>query len=238
MGTVIITSRIKDELARRRMSRATLAAAAKISISSLEKGLSGARAFTTQSLLRIEQVLDITLRQEKAGPGIIAPDALGSYARPSVRWLEGSYLTLRPSSSKVPSIYAYAIDISWDDAAGHLVFQEKSRADREYAQAGHVAVSHQSGHIYLITNKHGQHRLMTLSRQGITGEMYGLLLTLQTDKGARLQPVAMPVVMVPFATLPDAPSFGTISENHRAYLIQKAWLDKALGGGFAMLMGG
>ncbi len=232
-----ISGKLKEELARRRMSRATLAASARISLSSLEKGLSGQRNFTDQTLIRLEEVLCLKLRNNTGGPGLIAPESMGSYSRPAVKWLEGSYLTIRPSTSRVPSIYAYNTEISWSESAGHLFFEEKARADKAYAQSGHVSVSHQSGHIYLATNTHGQNRLMILSRQGITGELYGLLLTLRTEKGARLLPVSMPVVLVPFSQLQEAPAFGTIPENHKAYARQKAWLDRTIGDGFAVMMG-
>ena len=43
----------------------------------------------------------------------------------------------------------------------------------------------QSGHIYLVTNRHGQHRLITVSRPTITGEMYGILTTLLAGRGSR-----------------------------------------------------
>ena len=49
--------RLREELARRRMSRASLADHAKISLSSLEKPLSGQRPFTDQALVRIETAL-------------------------------------------------------------------------------------------------------------------------------------------------------------------------------------
>jgi transcriptional regulator with XRE-family HTH domain len=231
-----ISKNLKEELARRRMSRATLADKAKISLSSLEKGLTGTRNFTDQTLIRLEEVLGIKLRTNTAGPGLIAPETMGSYSRPAVKWLEGNYLTIRPSTNRVPSIYAYNTEISWNETTSHLVFEEKARADRAYAQSGHISVSHQSGHIYLATNIHGQNRLMILSRQGITGELYGLLLTLRTEKGARLLPVSMPVVLVPFAQLQDPPAFGTISENHKAYARQRAWLDRTLQDGFAVMM--
>jgi transcriptional regulator with XRE-family HTH domain len=229
--------RIREELARRRMSRASLAAQAKISLSSLEKGLSGQRAFTDPTLLRLEDVLGIQLRVAAKSENIIAPDALGSYSRPAVHWLEGNYLCIRPSISKVPAIYVYTIGIAWDDKAAHLTFQEKARQDKDYAQSGDVAVSHQSGHIYLTTNRHGQHRLIILSRQGVTGELHGLLLTLQTGVGARLLPVSMPVALVPFAQLKGTPTFGTITERHPTYIWLKSYLDRVLEGGFAMMLG-
>ncbi len=229
--------RIKEELARKRISRAGLAAQARISLSSLEKGLSGRRIFTDQTLIRIEGVLGIRLRGSKLGPGVIAPETLGSYSRPAVKWLEGGYILARPSTSKQPALYTYGVDITWDDDLGHLVFEEKARTDKAYAQTGEVAVSHQSGHIYLITNKHGQHRLITLSRQGVTGELYGLLLTLQTDRGARLVPVSMPVVLIPLNQLGDVPSYGTISEGDKSYAKIRVYLDRTIAGGFATMMG-
>ena len=57
----------------------------------------------------------------------------------------------------------------------------------------------QSGHIYLVTNRHGQHRLITVSRPTITGEMYGILTTLLAGRGSQLTPIAAPIAFVPLA---------------------------------------
>ncbi len=94
-----IIMRIREELARRRMSRASLADATKISLSSLEKSLAGQRPFTDQMLVRIEKSLGLTFRQPVADLQV-APDELGNYAHASVTWLEGSYLTIRPASNE------------------------------------------------------------------------------------------------------------------------------------------
>jgi hypothetical protein len=64
------------------------------------------------------------------------------------------------------------------------VFREAERLDAEFSQYGEVAVPNQSGHIYLVTNRHGQHWLITVSRPMISGEMYGVIATLLA--GARL----------------------------------------------------
>jgi len=48
-------------------------------------------------------------------------------------------------------------------AVSSLVFREGERQDAAYTQFGEVAVPNQSGHIYLVTNRHGQHRLITVS---------------------------------------------------------------------------
>src|SRR3954465_9540481 len=95
---------IREEGARRRISRQHLAEQAKLSISTLEKALGGRRPFTLATTVRLEQALGVSLRkgQDEAvavapANGDIAVDALGGYSRRSVSWLEHDYLTLRPS---------------------------------------------------------------------------------------------------------------------------------------------
>src|ERR1044071_296891 len=99
----LIATQIREELARRRISRQLLADQAKISISTLEKALSGRRPFTLATTIRLEEALGVSLRRPTVpappaarGNGV-APADLGYYARQSVSWIEGSYLTLRPS---------------------------------------------------------------------------------------------------------------------------------------------
>ena len=157
---------IAEELARRRMTRQHLAELAKISLSTLEKALSGRRPFTLTTMVRLEQALGIDLRAKTNSMAVVAdpppglaPDGLGSYSRPAVSWMEGDYLTLRPSFSEPRAVYAYLIQIRWDQVASNLVFNESERIDAEYKQRGEVSAPHQSGHIYLVTNQHGQYRM-------------------------------------------------------------------------------
>src|SRR6201989_185215 len=88
----LIANRIREELARRRMSRRGLADVAKISISTLEKVLSGRRPFTLATTIRIEGALGVNLRTGVTPPPVpatgLAPAELGYYSRPSVSWLE------------------------------------------------------------------------------------------------------------------------------------------------------
>ena len=58
---------VREELARRRISRQHLAEMAKISISTLEKALSGRRPFTLATTIRLEQALGVSLRKANAG---------------------------------------------------------------------------------------------------------------------------------------------------------------------------
>ncbi len=233
--------RIREELARRRMARASLADAAKISLSSLEKSLAGQRPFTDQTLVRIEKALGLSFQraevQRETDQVKVAPDGLGSYARASVKWLEGSFLTLRPATATPNAIYAYETLIFWDFETEHLQFREMGRTDKIYVQSGSVAVPHQSGQIYLTTNKHGQHRTAILSRHVITGELYGLLLTLQPGLGAHLSPVAMPLVLIPMENLEEDTPRGVVKVDHPMHAELRARLDKTLGEGFALMLG-
>src|SRR5690242_16318558 len=173
-----VAATVREELARRRISRQQLAGLAKISMSTLEKALSGRRPFTLATTIRLEEALGVALRRPESngvstianGNGV-APDDLGAYARRSVLWIEGTYLTIRPSFGERDSLYAYRTDIVWDEAQSSLVFREGDRLDSDFTQYGSVSVPNQSGHIYLVTNRHGQYRLITVSRPTITGEM-------------------------------------------------------------------
>jgi transcriptional regulator with XRE-family HTH domain len=232
-----ISSLIREELAKRRMTRAGLADHAKLSLSTLEKALSGQRPFTLASVVRLETALDVKLRKlngEQAAPAT-APDGLGSYSRPAVKWLEGNYLTLRPSFSVAKAIYAYRTEISWDQTLSHLVFQESERLDSAYKQDGAVSVPHQSGYIYLVTNKHGQHRMVTLSRPMIGGEMFGLLATLQSGKGATLMPIAVPVVLAPVSIFGNDLRFGLIKPDDALFGVYEKLLRRCIKEPFVIL---
>src|ERR1043165_10157722 len=102
---------VGEELARRRLSRQWLADEARVSLSTLEKALAGRRPFTLATVVRLEDALGTSLRVRKGGGDAatrsFAPESMGAYSRPSVQWLEGSYLTLRPSFSEPGAIFAY-----------------------------------------------------------------------------------------------------------------------------------
>lgn len=206
---------------------------AKVSLSSLEKLLSGQRPPTEPTLIRLEQALDVRLRNEGGSPGQIAPAWLGSYSRAAVQWMEGAYLTLRPSSSGSGSIYAYVTEVQWDAAQGCLAFHERERLDGDYAQSGTVSVPHQTGHIYLVTSRHGQYRMAILSRPLIKGEMFGILATLQTGRGSQLLPVAAPLALVPFS---GGEVLGRIAANTVEHAAYAAILNRAIDEDFARLL--
>src|SRR5580698_442318 len=139
-----VAALVREELARRRISRQRLADRAKISISTLEKALSGRRPFTLTTTIRLEEALGVSLRAKPTTVSTaplqnLAPGELGYYSRPAVSWIEGDYLTMRPSFGNPNAIYAYRTEIAWDDQCSSLVFRESERIDVAFTQAGTVS---------------------------------------------------------------------------------------------------
>lgn len=212
--------KIREEIARRRISRQELAELAKVSISTLEKALAGTRPFTLATVIRIEEALGTRIRPDDAALVTplpeLAPEHMGAYSKSAVRWLEGRYLALRPSFSDPGAIFSYLIDIYWVDKAGHLSFSELKREDARFEQAGHVSLPNLSGHIYLVTNETGQHRLMILSRPTVDGSLYGTLSTLKVGHGSQLVPACCAIALVQYDRLTD-PLVGLISEETKQH---------------------
>jgi transcriptional regulator with XRE-family HTH domain len=236
----LIAEHVREELARRRISRKGLADLAKISISTLEKTLSGRRPFTLATTIRLEEALGVSLRAKLAAASAsaappLAPGELGYYSRPAVSGIEGTYLTLRPSFGDRDAIYAYRTEITWDDQRSSLVFRESERIDAEFSQAGTVSVPNQSGHIYLVTNSNGQYRLIIVSRPTISGEMYGILTTLQVGRGSQLTPVSAPVVMVPTKAVKNV-QFGQIRAADRCHALYRKYLKRSVDDQFAVFL--
>jgi transcriptional regulator with XRE-family HTH domain len=234
---------IREEIARRRISRQALAEQAKLSLSTLEKALGGRRPFTLATIVRLEQALGVSLRKAPIAPaapatnGDVAPDSLGAYSRRAVTWLEGTYVTVRPSFGDNAAIYAYRTEILWDDAASSLVFRESERQDKDFTQFGEVALPNQSGFVYLVTNRHGQHRLITVSRPTITGEMYGIITTLLAGRGSLLTPIAAPIAFLPLRNIVD-PRLGRVIPGDPNHAIYHAHLRKTTEEPFALFVQG
>jgi transcriptional regulator with XRE-family HTH domain len=231
---------VREELARRRISRQHLAEQAKISVSTLEKALGGRRPFTLATTVRLEQALGLSLRKSNGNEtatapvsGDVAPEGLGSYSHRAVAWLEGKYLTLRPSFGEKDSIYAYCTDITWDAAASCLTFRESERFDAAFTQFGEVSVPNQSGHIYLVTNRFGQYRLIVVSRPTIAGEMFGILTTLLAGRGSLLTPISAPIAFLPLGKI-SAPAFGRVAPGDASYAAYRGYLRRTVEEPFAM----
>lgn len=239
-----IADTIREEIARRRISRQSLAELAKLSLSTLEKVLGGRRPFTLATTVRLEQALGVSLRKIPEAPapvaavnGEVAPDGLGAYSRRAVAWIEGTYVTVRPSFGDKDAIFAYRTEITWDPAASSLVFHESERQDAAFTQFGEVAVPNQSGHIYLVTNRHGQHRLITVARPTISGEMYGIITTLLAGRGSLLTPIAAPIAYLPTKMVAH-PTFGRVSSEDSNYALYRQHLRRTTDESFALFLPG
>ena len=239
-----VAALIREELARRRISRQRLADQAKISISTLEKALAGRRPFTLTTTIRLEEALGVSLRalrNDTPAPPTqhngVARGDLGSYARASVSWIEGRYLTVRPSFGDKDAIYAYQTEIAWDERRSSLIFRESQRLDSEFTHHGDVSMPNQSGHIYLLVNSNGQYRLIILTRPTPTrsGQMYGILTTLLVGRGTQLTPVAAPIALIP-ASAVNPIEFGRISAGHRCYETYRKALRRTIEEPFALFL--
>jgi transcriptional regulator with XRE-family HTH domain len=233
-GSDAVALVVREELARRRLSRQWLADQAKVSLSTLEKALAGRRPFTLATVVRLEDALGTSLRSPAAvasAPKLFAPESMGAYARPAVQWLEGDYLTLRPSFSEPEAVFAYRTAIAWDHEAGHLAFSESARTDSDYEQKGYVSFPNISGAIYLVTMWQGQYRMALLNRP--SGRwLSGILLTLAAGDGAQLIPAAVPIAFLPFDN-GEAPSLGVIKPSDPAFDEYRTCLDRVTQRGYA-----
>ena len=237
----VIANAVREALARRRISRQTLADEARISISTLEKALSGRRPFTLATTIRLEEALGLSLRApsavEPAPARRQAPEEFGSYTREAVAFLEGRYLTLRPSFGATDAIFSYRTEIAWHEESARLVFREAERLDAPFAQSGTVSVPNQSGQIYLVTNFFGQYRMAMLGRPTIRGEMYGILTTLMSGRGAHLTPAAVPLALVPERGALANAEYGRITPDMACAAAYRGILERVREDGFAVFPG-
>src|SRR3954447_11003931 len=82
-GSAAVALLVREELARRRLSRQWLADQAKVSLSTLEKALAGSRPFTLATVVRLEEALGISLRSARRAdkPAGAAPESMGAYTQ-------------------------------------------------------------------------------------------------------------------------------------------------------------
>ena len=121
-GSESVALVVREELARRRLSRQWLADEARVSLSTLEKALSGRRPFTLSTVVRLEDALGTSLRSARAGSDAArGPVRAGvdGRLRPAGGAMAGGQLShLRPSFSEPGAVFAYLTSISWDDGQG------------------------------------------------------------------------------------------------------------------------
>ncbi len=202
----MVATTVREEIARRRMSRQQLADRAKISISTLEKALSGRRPFTLGDHDPPGRSARRRLAEIRSTNGSRDDRAFKRRCAGRSRRLCAAFGAVdRGHLSHHPAVLRRArcdLCLSHRHRLGRGALQpDLSRVasgsipiSRNMAS---VAVPNQSGHIYLVTNRHGQYRLITVARPTITGEMHGILTTLLAGRGSQLTPIAAPIAFVP-----------------------------------------
>jgi len=86
-----------------------------------------------------------------------------------------------------------------------------------------------------VTNHYGQFRLITLGHPTITGELYGILSTLQSGPGGHLTPVASPLALVPIRD-GSSPRVGRIAPDDPEFPTARAHLDRVVKEPFVRLL--
>src|SRR5262249_47737345 len=172
--------------------------------------------------------------QAASATGGLAPGDLGFYSRQSVAFIEATYLTLRPSFGEPGAIYAYRTEICWDAESSSLIFKESERLDADFAQQGTVSVPHESGYVYLVTNRQGQYRLVIVSRPTY-GEMFGIMTTLQLGRGNQLVPGSAAIAYVSLEGLSNV-EFGRLPSGHPCYEAYRRYLNRTVEEQFARFL--
>ena len=221
------------------MSRQQLADKAKLSLSTLEKVLGGRRLLTLATAVRVEEALGVSLRRSTPDADApvkdgVAPDGLGANSRRGVAWLEGVYVTpallwrqrrdLRLSHRNSLGRGDLAPGVSRGGTRGRRVLAIRRSRGAEPV-----------GSRLSLTNRHGQHRLITVSRPTITGEMYGVVATLFAGRGALLTPIAAPIALSPVKNAPQA-AYGRIAAGDARGAIYRDHLQRVTSEQFAMFL--
>lgn len=170
----------------------------------------------------------------KGEGGVVAPVYMGAYTRAAVDHYIGSYLTIRPAFAKPDTIVAYRTDIVWDPEWPSLLFEERDRPDAPFSHRGRLYVPASSMYIHLVSLTKGAMRMVLVSQIDQTGEMRGLITTLNKQRAA-FTPVSSPIVYMrrqEFKSL----AFGEITAKTPEYALYKSLLENALDEGYARLV--
>ena len=244
-GSILL---IKTAMIEKKMTQAELADAADCHEKTIQNLLSG-RTVRDQTLFDVCMVLGLDfdkvkgpwVREARDAPepdspgGRVAPVYMGAYTRAGVDHYIGSYLTVRPSFSLAGGVMAYRTDIIWDDDWPSLLFQERDRPDKPYLHRGRLYIPASSMYIHLVSLTKGAMRMVMVSQLDPTGQMRGLITTLNKQR-ASLVPVSAPIVYVKRDDFGDAAlgEFAASDANYRGY---RQLLDETLEQGYARLIG-
>ena len=245
-------SLIKTAMIEKKMTQAELADAADIHEKTIQNLLAG-RAVREQTLFDVCMVLGLDFEKvrdawrgtqhprrdapEPSAPveGRASPTYMGAYTLAGVEEYIGSYLTLRPSFSVPGGVMAYRTDIVWDDEWPSLLFQERDRPDTPFLHRGRLYIAASSPFVHLVSLTKGAMRMVMVSSLGPSGEMRGLITTLN-KRGAAFVPVSAPIV---YARRDDFTGLdlGEVSADRACALGYRQLIDEIGAQGYARLIG-
>jgi DNA-binding Xre family transcriptional regulator len=245
-------SLIKTAMIEKKMTQAELADAADIHEKTIQNLLAG-RAVREQTLFDVCMVLGLDFERvrdawrgaqaarrdapEPSAPveGRASPAYMGAYTLAGVEDYIGSYLTLRPSFSVPGGVMAYRTDIVWDDEWPSLLFQERDRPDTPFLHRGRLYIPASSPFVHLVSLTKGAMRMVMVSSLGPSGEMRGVITTLN-KRGAAFVPVSAPII---YARRDDftALELGEIAAERARALGYRQLIDEVGAQGYARLIG-
>lgn len=242
---------IKTAMVEKKMTQAELADASDCHEKTIQN-LLGGRSVRDQTLFDVCMVLGLDFHllrdawhgetvavangpmELKGEGGVVAPVYMGAYTRAAVDHYIGSYLTLRRSFTQPDAIVAYRTDITWDADWPSLLFQERDRPDAPYSHRGRLYIPSSSMFIHLVSLTKGAMRMIIVSQIDRTGEMRGLVTTLNKQR-ATFTPVATPIVYCRRDTFSDD-SLGEIGTRHRHYKKYQSLIQDTIEQGYARLV--
>jgi transcriptional regulator with XRE-family HTH domain len=206
-----IADSIERYLVENRLSRGQFAAKIGISESLLNKVISGQRIASPRTLLKISAKTGMQL-------GTIERKFqfdLNDYQQNDVKYLEGSFQTIRPSFNMHGHIHCFETLVQWDAAANCLIFCEIGNKQSPQ-NMGYVSVSGSQKIIYFICVQKGNFRVAALSDAYEPGLFYGGLLTVASKTMASKIPAAS-LFVIRKVTSSDDIVRDTISQNHERF---------------------
>jgi hypothetical protein len=238
---------IRTAMIEKKMTQAALADAADCHEKTIQNLLSG-RSVRDQTLFDTCMVLGLDFDKVKgawdaqggdAAPVVpkseqVAPVEVGAYSRDAVDHYVGSYLTLRPSFSIAGGIMSYRTDIFWDEAWPGLAFQERDRPDKPFLHRGRLYIPASSMYIHLVSLTKGAMRMVIVTQLDVSGEMRGLITTLQKQR-AQFLPVSAPILYIKRSRFDGVP-LGEIVSANPAHADYKRLLRETLEQGYVRLL--
>jgi len=171
----------------------------------------------------------------KGEGGVVAPVYMGAYTRAAVDHYIGSYLTIRPAFAKPDALVAYRTDIVWDPEWPSLLFEERERPDVPFSHRGRLYVPSSSMYIHLISLTKGAMRMVLVSQIDQSGEMRGLITTLNKQR-ATFIPVSAPIVYVKRQEFKSV-TLGELTPKSADFAAYRTLLQVSVEEGYARLVG-